>query len=52
MFPLKYLDAIQPVKCALSHSKVKENLDKAINIFKECGADGWVEKYEKDLAET
>jgi hypothetical protein len=28
----------------------KENLSKAIEIFKECGADGWVEKYEKELA--
>ena len=31
-------------------SKAKENLNKAIEIFKECGADGWVEKYEKELA--
>jgi class 3 adenylate cyclase/tetratricopeptide (TPR) repeat protein len=31
-------------------SKAKENLAKAIGIFKECGADGWVEKYEKELA--
>jgi class 3 adenylate cyclase/tetratricopeptide (TPR) repeat protein len=31
-------------------SKAKENLTKAIEIFKECGADGWVEKYEKELA--
>jgi tetratricopeptide (TPR) repeat protein len=31
-------------------SKAKENLGKAIDIFKECGADGWVEKYEKELA--
>jgi tetratricopeptide (TPR) repeat protein len=29
--------------------KAKENLGKAIEIFKECGADGWVEKYEKEL---
>jgi len=29
---------------------VKEQLTKAINIFRECGADGWVEKYEKELA--
>ena len=29
--------------------KVKENLTKSIKIFKECGADGWVEKYEKEL---
>jgi len=32
-------------------SKAKENLSKAIEILKECGADGWVEKYEKELAE-
>ncbi len=32
-------------------SKVKENLNQAIETFKECGADGWVEKYEKELAE-
>ncbi len=31
--------------------KIKENLTKAIEIFKECGADGWVEKYEKEMAE-
>ena len=31
-------------------SKAKEKLAKAINIFKECGADGWVEKYEKKLS--
>ncbi len=30
--------------------KVRENLSKAIEIFKECGADGWVEKYEKELS--
>jgi tetratricopeptide (TPR) repeat protein len=30
--------------------KAKENLTRAIEIFKECGADGWVEKYEKELA--
>jgi tetratricopeptide (TPR) repeat protein len=30
-------------------SKAKENLSKAIEIFKECGADGWVEKYKKEL---
>jgi len=31
-------------------SKAKENLGKAIEILTECGADGWVEKYEKELA--
>jgi tetratricopeptide (TPR) repeat protein len=30
--------------------KAKENLNKAIEILRECGADGWVEKYEKELA--
>ncbi|MDH3357905.1 MAG: hypothetical protein OEM06_10590, partial [Desulfobacteraceae bacterium] len=30
-------------------SRARENLTKAIEIFKECGADGWVEKYEKEL---
>jgi tetratricopeptide (TPR) repeat protein len=29
--------------------KAKESLTKAIEIFKKCGADGWVEKYEKEL---
>lgn len=28
----------------------KENLHKAIDIFQSCNADGWVEKYEKALA--
>jgi class 3 adenylate cyclase/tetratricopeptide (TPR) repeat protein len=31
-------------------SKAEATLKKAIKIFKECGADGWVEKYEKELA--
>ena len=30
-------------------AKTKENLIEAIKIFKECGADGWVEKYEMEL---
>jgi class 3 adenylate cyclase/tetratricopeptide (TPR) repeat protein len=30
--------------------KARENLSKAIEILKECGADGWVEKYENELA--
>ena len=30
--------------------KARENLGKAIEILKECGADGWVNKYEKELA--
>ena len=31
-------------------SKAKETLIKAIEIFKECGADRWAEKYEKELS--
>ena len=31
-------------------SKTKENLNKAIEIVKECGADRWVDKYMKELA--
>ncbi|MGZ3535964.1 MAG: hypothetical protein ACXU9K_12165 [Thermodesulfobacteriota bacterium] len=30
--------------------KAKENLGKTIEILKECGADGWVEKYKRELA--
>jgi len=29
--------------------KAQENLGRAIELFKECGADGWVEKYEKEM---
>jgi hypothetical protein len=29
--------------------KAQENLGKAIEILKECGADGWVEKYKKEM---
>jgi len=32
------------------HAGVKENLCKAAEIFRECGADGWVEFYENRLA--
>jgi len=31
--------------------KTREKLGKAIEILKECGADGWVEKYQKEFAE-
>jgi tetratricopeptide (TPR) repeat protein len=31
-------------------SKAKEYLNKTIEIFKECGADGWVKKAEEELA--
>jgi len=39
------------VKQKGDHSKSKEYLYKAIEIFKECGADGWVEKYELEMVE-
>jgi len=32
-----------------NQSKSKEHLSKAVEIFEECGADGWVKKYEKEL---
>jgi tetratricopeptide (TPR) repeat protein len=31
-------------------SAAREQLSTAINLFRECGADGWVEKYERELA--
>jgi len=31
-------------------AKAKEKLIKAIEISRDCGADGWVGKYEKELA--
>ena len=30
--------------------QAREQMTKAIDIMKECGADGWVERYEKELA--
>jgi tetratricopeptide (TPR) repeat protein len=32
-------------------SKAGEKLAQAIDVLKECGADGWVEKYKKEMAE-
>jgi len=29
----------------------KENLNKAIDIYKECGADGWLKKAQENLAQ-
>jgi len=37
-------------RCKNNIFKARENLNKTIDILKECGADGWVEKYEKELA--
>ncbi len=31
-------------------SKAQENLGRATEILKECGADGWIQKYQKELA--
>ena len=31
-------------------AQAKENLNTAIEILKECGADGWVKRYEEELA--
>jgi len=31
-------------------SNARENLNEAIEIYKDCGADGWVQKAEKELA--
>ena len=43
LFTLTYLNE------KVIFSRARENLIKAKEIFKECGADGWVEKYEKGL---
>ncbi len=32
------------------HSRAKENFAKAIDIFQACGAEGWADKYKKELA--
>jgi len=31
--------------------QAREQMNKAIDIMKECGADGWVDRYEKELAD-
>jgi class 3 adenylate cyclase/tetratricopeptide (TPR) repeat protein len=32
------------------HSKAREAVGEAISVFQECGADGWVKKYEEEIA--
>ena len=32
------------------HERAREQLRTAIDIFRDCGADGWVKKYEEELA--
>ena len=31
-------------------SQAQESFQRATEIFKECGADGWVKKYEEEMA--
>jgi tetratricopeptide (TPR) repeat protein len=45
-----YADYAEVSKRKGDKSKAKENLTKAINTFKACGADGWIKKYEGELA--
>jgi tetratricopeptide (TPR) repeat protein len=45
-----YADYAGLFKRKNDYSKAREYFSKAIEIFQECGADGWVEKYEKELA--
>jgi len=33
-----------------NRTQAKKEIGEAIEILNECGADGWVEKYEKELA--
>ena len=52
MFELGRTYTLYAKLCAKNKDKLgaKANFARAIDIFKECGADGWVEKYEKELA--
>ena len=36
-------------KRKVDHSNAKEDLVRVIEILKKCGADGWVEKHEREL---
>jgi tetratricopeptide (TPR) repeat protein len=47
---MTYASYSELIRLKGDHSKAREQLGKAIKILKECGADGWVEKYEKNLA--
>jgi len=48
---LDYVSHAEVFKRKEDISRTKEKLRQAIDIFKKCGSDGWVEKYEKELAE-
>ena len=57
---LEYQSLINSIKEVMGHaellkrkgdlSEAKEDLNTAIEILKECGADGWVKKYQEALA--
>ena len=44
-----YAACAELFKCQGDMPNAKENLGKAIEVFKKCGSDGWVEKAEKGL---
>jgi len=46
-----YLVYGEVLKRKENETQASENLQEAIEIFRKCGADGWVERYEKELAE-
>jgi hypothetical protein len=45
--------AVRSAACKLGSNfmAARKYLNRAINIFKNCGANGWVKKYEKELTE-
>jgi hypothetical protein len=45
---MDYVVSAELFKRKNKNLEAKENLGRAIEIFKECGASGWVEKFEKD----
>jgi class 3 adenylate cyclase/tetratricopeptide (TPR) repeat protein len=45
---LALLGSLYKIRGDLKRSKT--HLSDSVNVFKECGADGWVNKYEKELA--
>jgi tetratricopeptide (TPR) repeat protein len=47
---MDYVSYAEVFKRQGDQSKARDNLSTAIEIFKKCGADGWVDKYEKEAA--
>ena len=47
LLPL-FLDTLSGLE--ILHSSYCQRLHFAVDIFHQCGADGWVEKYEEELA--